>query len=175
MGCLQENPTDRATAASVEARLDLVDWCVKNRQGSTPSPVDDRNNMQWLEKRLHWNIVSILRDPSATASLTDQLYQQGRQWFLGQQVGKFLDKIRSIVRAPEIARITRSPMVTICVSNIYARSQLDIQARLHTIGITIIQEVSAHFEVRYRGKLRIQSTSLTVKVCSDQKLTPDGT
>ena len=53
MGCLQENPTDRATAASVEARLDLVDWCVKNRQGSTPSPVDDRNKIQWLEKHLH--------------------------------------------------------------------------------------------------------------------------
>jgi hypothetical protein len=61
-------------------------------------------------------------------------------------------------------------MVTICVSNIYARSQLDIQTRLHTIGITIIQEVPTHFEVRYSGKLRIQSTSLTVKVCSDQKL-----
>ena len=61
-------------------------------------------------------------------------------------------------------------MVTICVSNIYARSHLDIQARLHVIDITIIQEVSAHFEVHYSGKLRIQSTSLTVKVCSDQKL-----
>ena len=60
--------------------------------------------------------------------------------------------------------------MTICVSNIYARSQLDIQVRLHVIGITIIQEVPAHFEVHYSGKLHIQSTSLTVKVCSDQKL-----
>ena len=167
---LQDNPTDRSTGESVEARLDLVDWCVKNRQGQTPSPVDDRNRMQWLEKRLHWNIVRILRDPSATVSLTDQLYQQGRQWFLGQQVGQFLDKIRNIARVPEIARLTRSPMVTICVSNIYARTQLDIQARLHSIGITVIQEVPAHFEVRYSGKLRIQSASLTVKVYSDQKL-----
>ncbi len=61
-------------------------------------------------------------------------------------------------------------MVTICVSNIYARTQVDIQARLHSIGIMVIQEVPAHFEVRYSGKLRIQSVSLTVKVYSDQKL-----
>jgi hypothetical protein len=108
--------------------------------------------------------------PSVTASLTDQLYQQGRQWFLGQQGGQFLDKIRNIARAPEIARITRSPMVTICVRNIYAGSHLDIQTRLHTIDITIIQEVTTHFEVHYSGRLRIQSTSLTVKVYSDQKL-----
>ena len=118
----------------------------------------------------HWNIVSILRDPSTTTSLTDQLYQQVRQWFLEHQVGQFLDKIRIIARAPEIARITRNPMVTIYVINIYARSRLDILARLRTIGITIIQEAPAHFEVHYSGKLRIQSTSLTVKVCSDQKL-----
>jgi hypothetical protein len=61
-------------------------------------------------------------------------------------------------------------MATICVSNIYARSHLDIQARLHTLGIMIIQEASANFEIHYSGKLRIQSVSLTVRVCSDQNL-----
>ena len=108
MGRLQENPTDRATAASVEARLDLVDWCLKNRQVRNPSPVDDRDRMQWLEKRIRWNITDIVLDPSAIASLTDQLYQQGRQWFLERQVGQFLDKIRNIARAPELVRITAS-------------------------------------------------------------------
>ena len=47
---------------------------------------------------------------------------------------------------------------------------LDIQARLQTLGITIMQETSATFEIRNSGKLRIQSASLTVRVCSDQKL-----
>ncbi len=60
--------------------------------------------------------------------------------------------------------------MTICVSNIYARSQLDIQARLHTLGITIMQKAPANFEIRYSGKLRIQSASLTIRVSSDQKL-----
>jgi hypothetical protein len=61
-------------------------------------------------------------------------------------------------------------MSTICVSNIYVRSHLDIQARLHTLDITIKQETTTNFEIRYSGKVRIQSVSLTVKVCSDQKL-----
>ena len=47
---------------------------------------------------------------------------------------------------------------------------MDIQSRLHNLGITIIQEVTTIFEILYSGKLRIQSAVLTVRVCSDQKL-----
>jgi hypothetical protein len=48
---------------------------------------------------------------------------------------------------------------------------LDIQSRLHSIGITIIQELKTSFEIQYTTKLRIQSASLTVWVQSDQNLT----
>jgi hypothetical protein len=47
---------------------------------------------------------------------------------------------------------------------------LDIQSRLYSIGVTIIQELNAVFEIQYTTKLRIQSVSLTVWVQSDQKL-----
>ena len=69
-----------------------------------------------------------------------------------------------------IARITRNPFSRICVSNFYARSQLDIQSRLQNLDITIIQETPTNFEIHYIGKLRIQSESLTVRVSSDQRL-----
>jgi hypothetical protein len=71
----------------------------------------------------------------------------------------------------ELVRVTKKPLAKICISNIYARSQLDIQSRLQSIGITIIQELNAVFEIQYTTKLRIQSASLTVWVQSDQKLT----
>ena len=118
----------------------------------TPSPIGDRDKMQWLEKRLRWNIMSQwhFTSPISTATLTDQLYQQDRRWFQEQRTCQFLDRIRNSVRAPELARITRSPQLTICVSNIYARSQLDIQSRLPNLGITIIQEAPANFEIRYK-------------------------
>ena len=75
VGNLQDNPTDRTMTESTETRLDLVDWCLTNRQSLDPSPMDDREKTQWLEKRLRWNINDILRDPSTTVSLTDQLNQ----------------------------------------------------------------------------------------------------
>jgi hypothetical protein len=93
------------------------------------------------------------------------------QWFQEQRVGSFLDKISITARTPEWVRVTEKPLAKICVSNIYARSQLDIQSRLDSIGITIIQELKAFFEIQYTTKLRIQSVSLTVWVQSDQKLT----
>jgi hypothetical protein len=94
-----------------------------------------------------------------------------QQWYQEQRVGSFLDKVRTRARAPELVRVTQKPLAKICVSNIYARSQLDIQSRLHSIGITIIQDLHAVFEIQYTTKLRIQSASLTVWVQSDQKLT----
>ena len=171
MGRLRDNPTDRTTSESTEAHLDLVDWCVTNRARMTPSLVIDQDRIDWLEKRLRWNVIGILRDPSATISLTEQLYLQGRQWYLEQRVGSFLDKVRIAAKAPELVRVTKKPLAKICVTNIYARSQLDIQSRLQNIGITIIQELNASFEIQYTTKLRIQSAALTVWVQSDQKLT----
>ena len=49
---LQDNPTDRTTADSTEARLDtnLVDWCLTYRHTSTPFLIDDPDKMQWLKK-----------------------------------------------------------------------------------------------------------------------------
>jgi hypothetical protein len=42
---LRDNPTDRTTSESTEARLDLVDWCVSNRARRTPSLVIDQDRM----------------------------------------------------------------------------------------------------------------------------------
>jgi hypothetical protein len=137
----------------------------------TPSLTTDQDRIDWLEKRLRWNVIGILRDPSAATSLAERLYLQGRQWYQEQRVGSFLDKVRIRARAPELVRVTQKPLAKICVSNIYARSQLDIQSRLHSIGITIIQDLHAVFEIQYTTKLRIQSASLSVWVQSDQKLT----
>jgi hypothetical protein len=168
---LRDNPTDHTTSESTEAHLDLVDWCVANRARRTPSLVIDQDRIDWLEKRLRWNVIGILCDPSTVTSLAEKLYLQGRQWYQEQRVGSFLDKVRIGARAPELVRVTKKPLARICVSNIYVRSQLDIQSRLHSIGITIIQELNAVFEIQYTTKLRIQSVSLTVWVQSDQKLT----
>ena len=71
---------------------------------------------------------------------------------------------------PEFARISRILLATICVSNVYVRSQLDIQSRLHNLGITIIHESPSTFEIHYCSKLRIQSAVLTVRVRSDHRL-----
>jgi hypothetical protein len=119
---LRDNPTDRTTSESTEARLDLVDWCVANRARMTPSLVIDQDRIDWLEKRLRWNVIGILRDPSAATSLAERLYLQGRQWYQEQRVGSFLDKVRITARAPELVRVTKKPLAKICVSNIYARS-----------------------------------------------------
>jgi hypothetical protein len=171
MGRLRDDPTDRTTSESTEARLDLVDWCVANRARTTPSLVIDQDRIDWSEKRLRWNVIGILRDPSAVTSLTEQMYLQDRQWYLEQRVGSFLDKVRIAAKTPELVRVTEKPLAKICVSNIYAGSQLDIKSRLQNIGITIIQELNASFEIQYTTKLRIQSAALTVWVQSDQKLT----
>jgi hypothetical protein len=144
---LRDNPTDRTTSESTEARLDLVDWCVSNRARRTPSLVIDQDRIDWLEKRLRWNVIGILCDPSAVTSLVEKLYLQGRQWYQEQRVGSFLDKVRIGARAPELVRVTKKPLAKICVRNIYTRSQLDIQSRLYSIGITIIQELNAVFEI----------------------------
>jgi hypothetical protein len=74
MGCLRDNPTDRTTSESTEARLDLVDWCVANRACRTPSLAIDQDRSDWLEKRLRWNVIGILRDPSAANFLAEKLY-----------------------------------------------------------------------------------------------------
>jgi hypothetical protein len=63
VGRIQVNPTDLATVESTEVHLDLVDWCLENRRDRTPSPVDDRDRIQWLEKLLRWNVNGMLRDP----------------------------------------------------------------------------------------------------------------
>ena len=171
MSRLRDNPTDRTTSESTEVHLDLVDWCVDNRARMTPSLVLDQDRIDWLEKHLQWNVIGILRDPSVATSLAEKLYLQGRQWHQELRVGSFLDKVRIAARAPELVRVSKKPLAKICVSNTYARSQLDIQSRLHSIGITIIQELNAFFEIQYTTKLRIQSASLTVWVQPDQKLT----
>jgi hypothetical protein len=61
--------------------LDLVDWCVANRVRRTPYLVIDQDRIDWLEKRLRWNVIGILRDPSVVTSLTEKLYLQDRQWY----------------------------------------------------------------------------------------------
>ncbi len=107
MGLLRANPTDRSTLESTETHLDLVDWCVTNRVRMTPSLVIDQDKINWLEKHLRWNVIGILRDPSVTTSLAEQLYLQGRQWFQDQRVGSFLDKVRVTTRAPELVRVSK--------------------------------------------------------------------
>jgi hypothetical protein len=171
MSLLRDNPTDHTTSESTESLLNLVDWCVTNRARMIPSLVIDQDRIDWLEKRLRWNVIGILRDPSSATSLEEKLYLQVRQWYQEQRVGSFLDKVRIRTRAPELVRVTKKPLAKICVSNIYDRSQLDIQSRLHSIGITIMQDLNAVFEIQYTTKLPIQSVSLTVWVQSDQKLT----
>jgi hypothetical protein len=69
MGRLRDNPTDRTTSESTEAHLDLVDWCVTNRACRTPSLAIDQDRSDWLEKRLRWNVIGILCDPSDATSL----------------------------------------------------------------------------------------------------------
>ena len=109
MGRLRANPTDRTTLESTETRLDLVDWCVANRARMTPSLVIDQDKIDWLEKRLRWNVIGILRDPSAVTSLSEQLYLQGRQWYQDQRVGSFLDKVRVTLELRNWPELPRNP------------------------------------------------------------------
>jgi hypothetical protein len=100
----------------------------------------------------------------------DQLLQEGKEWFLDQQVGPFLDKVRNLDRGPGRVRLPVSQNVLLYVSNLRARTKDDISLKLKGTGMQILREDLAKFEMKYSRKLRLETTTLTVLVRSDSKL-----
>jgi hypothetical protein len=60
--------------------------------------------------------------------------------------------------------------VRLYVSNLRARTKDDIITKLKGTGLQILREDLAKFEMKYRRKLRLETTDLTILVRSDSKL-----
>lgn len=100
----------------------------------------------------------------------DTVFREGRNWFIEQGVGPFLDKVRNLAREPEWSRFPASQFVHLYVSNIRARTSNDITDMLKREGIQIQQEDSVRFEIKYSKKLRLEAAALSVLVPTSPQL-----
>jgi hypothetical protein len=112
----QTEETSQTTEEMDQGRK--VDWLVQYRNTMTPSPTVAPEQVKWMEQRLRRNVNGILQDLSSLARQTEQLYQQGREWFQDQQVGQFLDKLRNTARQPEFSRTSARESIRLYISNI---------------------------------------------------------
>ena len=163
-------PTVASWEEATEARLNLLDYLVQQRNSISQEKRDPSDQEKWLEQRLRHQVKGILRDISPSAPLPEQLYYQGRRWFQDNKVGQFLDNLNNLARKPEFQRTSNTASIRICISNTSARSKQILLSRVKNTGITILREDQAEFDIKFSGKSRIQSASLEMEVQVDKKL-----
>jgi hypothetical protein len=153
----------------------MVDW-ITDRLGSGVPPQGEERDIQRAKgRRLYRDLRGFdklveYKEEDPTRTTSEQLLQEGKDWFLDQQVGPFLDKVRNLARGPERASLQESQSVRLYVSNLRARTKDDIITKLKGIGLQILREDLAKFEMKYSRKLRLETTVLTIIVRSDSKL-----
>jgi hypothetical protein len=172
---LRQNPTDIRWQESTIQRTKLVDWITVRLGSRVPSQDEERDIQRPKGRRLHRDLRGFdepterkNEDPTLTPS--EQLLQEGKDWFLDRRVGPFLDRLRNLARGPERERLPESQSVRLYVSNLRARTKDDIITNLKGTGLQILREDLAKFEMKYSRKLRLETTALTIPVRSDSKL-----
>jgi hypothetical protein len=172
---LRQNPTDIRRQESTIQRTKLVDWITVRLGSRVPSQDEERDIQRAKGRRLHRDLRGFdepterkNEDPTLTPS--EQLLQEGKDWFLDRRVGPFLDRVRNLARGPERERLPKSQSVRLYVSNLRARTKDDIITKLKGTGLQILREDLAKFEMKYSRKLRLETTALTILVRSDSKL-----
>jgi hypothetical protein len=172
---LRQNPTDIRRQESTIQRTKLVDWITVRLGSRVPSQDEERDIQRAKGRRLHRDLLGFdepterkNEDPTLTPS--EQLLQEGKDWFLDRRVGPFLDRVRNLARGPERARLPEGQSVRLYVSNLRVRTKEDIITKLKGTGLHILREDLAKFEMKYSRKLRLETTALTILVRSDSKL-----
>jgi hypothetical protein len=152
-------PKDASWEEATEARLNLLDHLVRERNNTSQEKGDLVDQEKWLEQRIRHNVKGILRDISPSVPLREQLYCQGRKWFQDNKVGQFLDNLHNLARKPEFQRTSENVFTRICISNTSVLSKHILLSRVKNTGITLVKEDQAEFEVKFSGQSRIQSAS----------------
>jgi hypothetical protein len=172
---LHQNPTDIRRQETTIQLTKLVDW-ITDRLGSRVPSQDEEQDIQRAKgRRLYRDLRGFdepakHKDEDPTPIPPKQLLQEGKDWFLDQRVGPFLDKVRNLARGPERDRLSENQSVRLYVSNLRARTKDDIIIKLKGTGLQILREDLAKFEMKYSRKLRLETTALTILVRSDSKL-----
>ena len=172
---LRQNPTDVRRQDTTIQLTKLGDWFSERLKSRIPSEGEERDVQRAKGRRLSRDLRGFdeleehkEEDPDPTPP--EQLLQEGKKWFLQQRVGPFLDRVRNIARGPEQVRLRNSQSVRLYISNIRARTKDDIIHKLRGMGLRIIREDLAKFELKYSRKLRLETSALTVLVLSDKRL-----
>jgi len=171
----RQNPTDVRRQDTTTQLTKLGDWFSERLKSRIPSEGEERDVQRAKGRRLSRDLRGFdeleehkEEDPDPTPP--EQLLQEGKKWFLQQRVGPFLDRVRNIARGPEQARLRNSQSVRLYISNLRARTKDDIIHKLRGMGLRIIREDLAKFELKYSRKLRLETSALTVLVLSDKRL-----
>jgi hypothetical protein len=172
---LRQNPTDIRRQETTIHLTKLVDWLTDRLGSRVPSQGAERDIQRAKGRRLHRDLRGFdepaehkKEDP--TLIPPEELLQEGKNWFLNQRVGPFLDRVRNLARGPERARLPEGQSVCLCVSNLRVRTKEDIITKLKGTGLHILREDLAKFEMKYSRKLRLETTALTIIVRSDSQL-----
>jgi hypothetical protein len=172
---LRQNPTDvRRQDATIQLTR-LVDWLSERLGSRLPSPGEERDIQRAKGRRLSRDLRGFdapeeHKEEDLTLTPPEQLLQEGKEWFLKQQVGPFLDRVRNTARGPEQARLRNSQSVRLYVSNLKARTKDDIISKLRGMGLQMLREDLAKFELKYSRKLQLETSALTVLVLPDKRL-----
>jgi hypothetical protein len=172
---LRQNPTDVRRQDTTIQLTRLVDWLSEHLGSRIPSQGEERDIQRAKGRRFSrdlrgFNEPDEQKEEDPTLPPPEQLLQEGKEWFLNQQVGPFLDKVRNKARDPERVRLLNSPSVRLYVSNLRACTKNDIISKLRGMGLQILREDLAKFEVKYSKKLRLETSALTVIVQPDLRL-----
>jgi hypothetical protein len=135
---IKDCPTDASWEESMEARLNLLDWMVQQRNNTAHEEGDPTDQERRLEQCLCHNVKGILRDISPPVPLPEQLYRQDRSSFQDNKVGQFLDKLNNLARQPAFLRTSTRAFTRICFSNTSVRSKQILLARVKDTGITLL-------------------------------------
>ena len=172
---LRQNPTDVRRQDTTIQLTRLVDWLSERLGSRAPSQGEERDIQRAKGRRFSRDLRGFdepdkHKEEDPTLTPPEQLLQEGKEWFLKQQVGPFLDKVRNMARGPEQVRLRNSQSVRLYVSNLRARTKDDIISKLRGMGLQILREDLAKFELKYSRKLRLETSALTVIVIPNSRL-----
>jgi hypothetical protein len=107
---LRQNPTDVRRQDTTIQLTRLVDWLSERLGSRTPSQDEEWDIQRAKGRRLSRDLRGFdepeeHKEENLTPTPPEQLLQEGKEWFLQQQVGPFLDRVRNMARGPEQVRL----------------------------------------------------------------------
>jgi hypothetical protein len=118
----------------------LVDWFSERLGSRIPSQDEERDIQRKKGRRFSRDLRGFdesdeHKEEDPTLIPPEQLLQEGKEWFLKQQVVPFLDRVRNMARVPERDRLRNNQSVRLYVSNLRARTKDDIVSKLRRMGL----------------------------------------